>query len=233
MLGGFSPLDGTIEFYGRIDAFLRPEFVVVDLGAGRGAWWSDPAVTPHQRRLRTMKGKVARVIGADVDEAVLQNPSTDENVVIRGGRLPLPAEAADVVIADFVLEHVTTPHALEREVHRVLKPGGLFCARTPHACNYVSAGARIANRAGWTGLLAAAQPGRDAADVFDTVYRCNTRRALRRIFSPERWESHTYLYTAEPSYDFGSRAVYHALRVCHRVLPLPLVGNLFVFEVKR
>ena len=35
MIGGFSPLDGTVEFYGRVNAIVKTHHVVVDLGAGR------------------------------------------------------------------------------------------------------------------------------------------------------------------------------------------------------
>lgn len=231
MLGGHSPLDGTVEFYGRIQAFLQPHFVVVDLGAGRGSWHD--AGSPYHRSLRLMKGKVSRVIGLDVDAAVLSNPGTDENLVFDGRTLPLPDASADVVIADFVLEHLEDPARIEAEVFRVLKPGGLFCARTPHALNYVSIGARLVRGARGPRLLRAAQPTRNPADVFETRYRCNTLREIKRLWDPQRWVSYSYLYAAEPSYDFGSRLVYGFLRFCHRALPLPLVGNLFVFEVRR
>src|SRR4051812_39367218 len=115
MLGDYSPLDGTVEFYGRINAFLKPDFVVVDLGAGRGGWYLDDRCL-YRRSLRTLKGKVATLIGLDIDRAVLSNPSTDENRIIDGDRLPLADASADVVIADYVLEHLADPIAFEREV---------------------------------------------------------------------------------------------------------------------
>lgn len=233
MLGGHSPLDGTIEFYGRLNAFLQPHFVVLDLGAGRGAWFADGEASNYQRSLRLLKGKVAKVIGADVDDAVLSNASTDENVIIRDGRLPFADASIDVVIADFVLEHLGEPQAVEAEVYRVLKPGGLFCARTPHSFNYVSLGARLVRKARRNKVLKIAQPSRKDIDTFDTQYRCNTLRRIRQVWSPRRWISHSYLYTAEPSYDFGSRFAYRLLRACHKLLPLPFVGNIFAFEVKR
>lgn len=233
MLGEFSPLDGSVEFYGRVNAFLQPHFVVIDLGAGRGGWFADGEISAFQRSLRLLKGKVAKVIGVDVDEAVLSNPSTDVNALIENGRIPAPDASADVVIADFVLEHLGDPTAIEREVHRVLKPGGVFCARTPHSFNYVSVGARIFRRRSSARLLRASQPSRRESDVFETRYRCNTMQRLRAVWHPSRWRSHSYLYTAEPSYDFGSRLAYRLLRVCHNLLPAPLVGNIFVFEVKR
>lgn len=35
--GGFSYVDGTIAFFSRVNALLKPESVVVDFGCGRGA----------------------------------------------------------------------------------------------------------------------------------------------------------------------------------------------------
>lgn len=234
MLGNFSPLDGSVEFYGRVSAVLRPEFVVIDLGAGRGGWFADGDISTFQRSLRTLKGRVSKVIGVDVDDAVLSNRSTDENVVIGpDGSLPFADGSADVVIADFVLEHLDDPAMVEAEVFRVLKPGGLFCGRTPHAWNYVSLASRLVRGARRMTLLKLAQPSRKEVDAFVTAYRCNTLRRLRRMWPSARWTSHTYLYAAEPSYDFDSAVVYALLRACHRALPLPLVGNIFIFEVKR
>ena len=232
MLGGYSPLDGTVEFYGRINAFLKPDFVVVDLGAGRGAWYFEDTAQYH-RSLREIRGKVSKVIGLDVADAVMSNPSTDENVVIQNGRLPLSDGSVDVIVADYVLEHSAEPAAIEREVFRVLRPGGLFCARTPHVLHYVSTGGRLFGGVGRANVLKNVQPNRKDVDVFATRYRCNTLRQINRVWDSRRWTDYSYLYTAEPSYYFGSRLIYQALRVLHKVLPLPLVGNIFVFKVKR
>ena len=234
MLGQYSPLDGTVEFYGRVNAFLQPHHVVADFGAGRGAWYFADG-SPYGRSLRLIKGKVARVIGLDVDDAVLSNPTTDENVLINinGRGWPLPDESVDVVIADYVLEHVDDPAAVEREAFRILRPGGLFCARTPHSMNYVSLAARMFRGAAHGHVLSALQPSRQSIDVFDKTYRCNTLREIRRTWAADKWMSYTYLYTAEPSYHADSRLLYRVFRALHNILPASLVGNIFVFEIKR
>lgn len=129
--GGFTRLDGTVAFYTRVNALLAPEMVVVDLGAGRGADAGN-AGSGYRRRLAMLRGKVARVIGVDVDEAVRENPKLDEAVVYDGGRIPLPDASADVVVSDWTLEHIPDPALFAAEIHRILKPGGWLAARTPH-----------------------------------------------------------------------------------------------------
>jgi SAM-dependent methyltransferase len=44
-----------------------------------------------------------------------------------------PAEHFDVITAAEILEHLSEPRVLVQEVARVLRPGGLFWATTPHA----------------------------------------------------------------------------------------------------
>ena len=40
--GGFSRNDGTVAFYQRVQALLRPDSVVIDFGAGRGQFLEAP-----------------------------------------------------------------------------------------------------------------------------------------------------------------------------------------------
>ncbi len=226
MLGGFTSRDGTIEFYSRINALLQPGFKVLDLGAGRGAWYHSEKAG-YKRGLRDLKGKVGEYIGADVDTAVLGNPTTHRNVLIKDGLLPLGDGDVDVVICDWVLEHIVDVASFKREVDRVLKPGGFFCARTPHSFSYVSLAARAVRNSSHVKFLRWVQPNRKAQDVFPTVYRCNTQRAVSRWFGG--WKNYTYLYTAEPSYYFGSKPLFHFMNLMHRLAPRAMTGSLFIF----
>jgi SAM-dependent methyltransferase len=225
MLGGFTSTDGTIEFYNRINAVLEPHFTVLDYGAGRGGWYSEEH--GYKRNLRTIKGKVARYICADIDEVVLTNPSSDENLLIRGNRVPLDDQSVDLIVCDFVLEHIVDVPAFKTEISRLLKPGGYFCARTPHSMHYVSLFARLIRNARHPKALRLIQPTRRSEDVFPTFYRLNS---LRRVMATFRgWQNYSYLHSSEPRYFFGSRSVYRIFAVLHAVLPKPLSGTVFVF----
>lgn len=87
--GGFTRLDGTVEFYNRVNALIRQDDTVLDFGAGRGAALQEDRVR-WRKGLRQLRGKCRRVIGVDIDDAALGNPGPDEAVVITAsGAIPL------------------------------------------------------------------------------------------------------------------------------------------------
>lgn len=228
-LGGYHPLDGTLEFFGRLHSALKPTDTVVDIGAGRGAWYFEDRCSAR-RAVRDIKPYVKTYIGVDIDPVVMTNPTTTQNLVM-DRTVPLPALSADVVLADYVLEHVLDPQGFYTEVNRVLKQGGYFFARTPCKYQYVALLSRaIPNRHHKT-VLRSAQPDRKTEDVFPTGYRMNSLRQIRRLFKD--YDDYSYLYSPEPSYYFGGSLAYGILSGLHRLLPKPLVSNLFVILRKR
>ena len=80
----------------------------------------------------------AAVVGTDVDVEALRLAAARAGraafVAASGERLPFAAGAFDAVVCNHVYEHVADAHALIREIHRVLRPGG--------AC-YFAAGHRL------------------------------------------------------------------------------------------
>jgi len=80
-----------------------------------------------KRELRQFRGKVSEYIGADVDTAVLGNRRRTE-CLDNERRASIGDGEVDVVICDWVLEHIVDVGSFKNEVHRVLKQGA-FCAR--------------------------------------------------------------------------------------------------------
>lgn len=231
--GGFSDLDGTVTFYTRIQALLNPDSVVLDVGCGRGGALHDDPVA-YRRELRDLRGRCARVIGIDVDPDAAGNPGLDEFYLleIAGGGWPVADGSIDVIVSDFVLEHVDDPKAYFSEVARVLKPSGVFCARTSNRIGYVGFAASLVPNRRHVQVLKRVQSDRAEVDVFPTRYRVNTVWALRRELRRAGLEGIAYGYEAEPSY-LGFAAWAYALgKVIHSLTPGPLRTCLFVFARK-
>jgi SAM-dependent methyltransferase len=228
--GGFTEIDGTIAFYGRVRSLLRRNAVVADVGCGRGARAADPI--PFRRELRTLRGHAKRVIGIDVDENAASNPLVDEfRLIPSDGRFPLRDGECDLVVSDFVMEHVSEPEAFLAECRRVLRPGGRIALRTTNARSYVGLVSRLVpNRHhGRCVEKAQAHDNGRAQDVFPTLYRCNTTRRLRRALGAAGFDALVYGYESEPHYFSFSRTLY-ALAVLHqRLAPRSLRLSLFAF----
>ena len=72
--------------------------------------------------------------GVDPDPAVLTNPYLHEAKLQEPPNYAIPYadETFDVVFSNCVIEHITDACQFFGEVRRVLKPNGLFLAKTPN-----------------------------------------------------------------------------------------------------
>jgi SAM-dependent methyltransferase len=201
---------------------------VLDFGAGRGAGAEDPV--PYRRELRSLRGKVKRVIGVDVDQVVLENPLLDEAHVLSGDEIPLAESSVDLVLADYVFEHLENPTLTAREIARVLKPGGWLCARTPNRWGYIGLVSSLIPDSLQTWLVLKAQGNaRSREDIFPTRYRLNSVSALEEHFPASDFENYTYGYNPEPAYFGTSQRINGLARYALELLPERLSAILMVF----
>ena len=166
-------LESARAFYGWVRQYANRDTEMLNLGAGGPA---------PRHRIRVFRGQVARVAGADIDPEVTRNPELDDAHIIEpDGHLPFADQSFDLVLSDWVVEHVADVPQFLNEVRRVLREGGSFFFRAPNRHHYV-------------GLLASATPlwfhevvanrargkGPDEHDPWPTYYRFNSRRAIER-----------------------------------------------------
>lgn len=226
--GGFSKVDGTVEFFSRVQAILPAHDIVLDLGAGRGKWQEDACT--WRRSLADLRGPHRFVVAADIDGAVTEHTAVDAAVLLpRHGGLPFRDRSISMVVADWVLEHVADPATFASELSRVVTPGGWVCARTPNKWGYVGVGARLVPNVKHVGLLERLQPERHERDVFPVTYRLNTRRAIARVFEAAEWNDFSYVYNPDVDYVGRSFAARCVVQAWQWIVPDPLATALHVF----
>jgi SAM-dependent methyltransferase len=233
LAGGYSRDNGSVAFFSRVNALLEPHMTVIDYGAGRGhAFQSDR--TPYFTKLAKLQGKVAKVIGIDVDDAILTHPHLDERHVIGSGApLPVGEEQVDLIVSDWVFEHVEKPGPMTAEFHRVLKPGGWVCARTPNRWGYVGLGSRLTPNAMHNKVLRTVRPESSETDTFPVTYRINSMRDLDRFFPRDKWKNYSYACNETPAYFAGSGLVFKLIEFYQAVAPEALKTYLTVLVQKR
>lgn len=216
-VSGFTKLDGTVRFFGFVRSLCHSGMRVLDFGAGRGAWvHEDPS--PYRRHLRDLRTRGARVVAADVDEAVKENACSDEQVLLtEGGPLPFRDDEFDLVVSDFVFEHIDDPATVSAELRRVTKSGGWICARTANRYGYVTWASRLVPNRQHRAALRRIQPSRKEIDVFPVVYRLNSVRQVRSHFP--NCDVHYYRDSGEPAYHFNRTALYRMFLILHNLLP--------------
>jgi ubiquinone/menaquinone biosynthesis C-methylase UbiE len=183
---------GTIKFYNWVWKYLDKSATVLNLGAGPTSGDS----------IKSFKGKVNKVIGADIDEVVLNNTDLDEAYIINNSRLPFEDNTFDLVLSDYVLEHIEKPVEFLLEVKRVLKPGKSFFFRTPNSKHYVTLISRftphhfhllIANKVRGLSI--------EDHDPYKTFYKMNSKKVLNNLAEKTGFKDYELLLVeAEPSY---------------------------------
>lgn len=233
--GGYIRHDGFVDFFARVRSLVQPGSVVLDFGAGRGNW-NDDDLPPIVRELRDFQAKGAKVYGVDVDPVVLENPTLDDAQVIgSAGPLPYEDSSIDLIVADYVFEHVDEADApiIAAELSRVLKSGGWLCARTPNRRGLISLVARNVPNRLHVKVLERLQPGRHAEDVFPTRYAMNTRGDLAALFPESEWSLITVGRPGVLAYAGSSPITLRAAAAVERLTPRSMAPVLMVFARKR
>lgn len=155
-------------FRERLLRHIQPHYVVLDLGAGAGIVGE-----------MNLRGSVQKICGVDPDPRVVENPYLDDARVGTGEQIPYPDASFDLVFADNVLEHLPDPEAVMNEINRVLRPDGVFLAKTPNAWHYMPLIARLTPHS--FHRFVNRLRGRAEVDTFPTKYRANSAPVIRRL----------------------------------------------------
>lgn len=167
------------------------------------------------------------VIGVDPDpEAIKCYPS--EGWHADAGSLPFQNNTFDLVFSEYVLEHLSDPGLVFSEVARVLRDGGRFVSLAPNFWSYKSLAAYVTPHGFHEVAVKTLRRDtkRETKDVYPTVFKANSGRALRRLAHDCGFELETLEFVDNgPTWFQRLPGVFEMGRAYHAALGLkPLAG---------
>ena len=169
LLGRYYPDYSPSRFSELVARHIHSSGNVLEIGAGSGR---------NKQNHFDLRGKVARYVGVDLDPRVLTNPFLDESYQSDANSLPFPDHTFDLVFHSFVAEHLAAPLDSNREIARVLKPGGVLLFHTPSRYYYPSVIARMTPHWFHEFYVSRFSSGRSETEVFPTFYRLNDAKTI-------------------------------------------------------
>lgn len=172
------------KYESKIESILNDSDTILDAGCGRTA----PI-------LRKFSGKAQTLIGVD-----LEDPKEDIGEVkyIKGdiASIDIPENSVDLVISRAVLEHVSDPDSVFKEINRVLKPGGSFIFLAPNLGDYVSLISKIIPNKFHKQIVSKVE-GRKMDDVFPAYYKANTYSSIKKLSRKNGFEIVEFQYLGQ------------------------------------
>lgn len=180
--------DAGTRYRDLVAAAVTPETRLLDLGCGRDSLAAEAIQGARQS------------VGIDLDPADLRHNATVGLALLANGEaLPFAPASFDVLISQWVVEHLARPERVFDEIARVLRPGGQAILFTTNANNYVPLISRLTPDALQSGALRRWLK-RPAHESHPTHFRANTRRRLRQLAHAAHLELTACEYVGNPFY---------------------------------
>lgn len=180
--------DAGSRYYDLVAAAVTSETTLLDLGCGRASLAGAAFRDVHQS------------VGIDLDLDDLRHNTTVAHALLADGEtLPFASASFDLLISQWVVEHLARPEYVFREVARVLRPGGQIILFTTNALNYIPLVSRLTPAAWQSGALRRWLK-RPEHESHPTCFGANTRRRLTHLAQVAGLEMTSCEYVGNPFY---------------------------------
>lgn len=165
--------DSLIYLTNKFRALCSENAIVLDAGCGNGNYVIDEN-----------RESIKWAVGVDTsEEYTKKNICLDEVKIGNLEKLPFAQGEFDVVISLWVLEHLADPNKVFAEIHRVLKPNGIFMFATPNL-NYLPIKLiYLIKSVKVNHILNKILFGRGAEEIFPAYYRANSLEKIKEMSS--------------------------------------------------
>jgi len=178
---------GGYFFRKYLKNYINNDSVVLDAGCGSGGIISEFKSIPKS------------IAGIDINKELLtENQIVNKKIIADLEHIPLDNNSVDIVISEFVLEHLRKPTIVLREISRVLKPEGMFIFITPNIINPIIALSKILPHA-FHSLLRSRLLKKEEKTHY-TYYRANTHQKLLKLGKMAGFNNCEIMRAGNPEY---------------------------------
>ncbi len=180
---------GGYFFRQYLKNYINSNSIILDAGCG-----SDGIISEFQFMPKL-------IIGVDINKKLLdKNKIVNKKIVSDLEHIPLGNNSVDIVISEFVLEHLRNPSAVFKEIYRVLKPKGVFIFITPNIINPIMTLSKILPHLFHT--LLRIKLLKKEEETHPTYYRANTYLRLLKLGEETGFHNYEITRAGNPEY-FG------------------------------
>ncbi|MBU2081797.1 class I SAM-dependent methyltransferase [Patescibacteria group bacterium] len=180
---------GGYFFRKYLKIYINNNSIIIDAGCGDNGILSEFKSIPKL------------IIGVDVNKKLLdKNQIVNKKIIANLEHIPLDSNSVDIVISEFVLEHLRSPSFVLKEIFRVLKPGGVFIFITPNIINPIMALCKILPHTIHVSLRKTLLKKEE--ETHFTYYKANTYRKLLKLGALVGFQNCEILRAGNPEY-FG------------------------------
>jgi SAM-dependent methyltransferase len=155
------------------------------------------------------KRKTALTVGVDIELNALKcNIAIDYKIVSKVENLPFKNGTFDVIISQWVVEHLPNPRLAFKEFNRVLKEKGSLILVTNSIYNPLMMFNAIMPQGIRDRIKKRLLPLEIKEDTFPTYYRCNSLSKIDRALRDLGYEKKIISYIGDPSFFIFSKLLF-------------------------
>lgn len=145
------------------------------------------------------------IIAIDIDKETLEiNTYADKKILADVSSIPMVKDGSvDVVLSEWVLEHLNEPRSAFRETARVLKPGGIFIFETPNTANPIIGFFRLVKKISNKATKRISSKyllDKTENDIYPAYYKANSSKSLDKMLAEVGFEKIFMGRTGCPGY---------------------------------
>lgn len=191
-----------------INQQTNTETRILDIGCGHGDF------------LKPVYDKTPHTYGVDPDQEALDKNTLIKNKVVGVvENLPFESNFFDLVVSEFVLEHLDNPNKAFREIYRVLKPGGKVVFLTPNVWNYNVWIIRMIPN-GLHDFFTRKLYDRQEGDTYPVRYKINSVKKIAKTLEPIGFKKSQVILNGDPTYISFNRPLFALGCLLEKILDL-------------